>query len=248
MAFARGARTGVLPTPAQIGGTRVGGVDLNKPRTRAALSAVLALSAASGGFTVAEFTAEVHAMTGHTGYSIRQAAYDLRKLRGEELIAKPGRTHRYHLEPQTAGSIAALLTLREQVIAPILAGVRSPRTGRKPAAWPSIDRDYEKIRIDMQTLTRRRSSTPPPGAAHPPNDLRVTVAQGWISALSLASMGTWPGMSLDVGGSGTDSLPGNFSLQPAPGFRPPSTTGPPRWSAAYHAVLVAESELFDGLA
>ena len=47
-----------------------------------ALSAVLALSATSGGFTVAEFTAKVHAMTGHTGYTTRQAAYDLRTLRG----------------------------------------------------------------------------------------------------------------------------------------------------------------------
>jgi len=141
-----------LPTPGQIGATRVGGVDLNKPRIRAALSAVLALSAASGGFTVAAFTAKVHAMTGHTGYTIRQAAYDLRKLRGKELITKPGRTRRYHLEPQTAGTIAALLTLREQVIAPILAGVRSPRRRRKPITWTNVDRDYEKIRIDMQAL------------------------------------------------------------------------------------------------
>jgi hypothetical protein len=141
-----------LPTPAQIGATRVGGVDLNKPRIRAALSAVLALSPASDGFTVAELTAKVHTMTGHTGYTIRQAAYDLRKLRGKDLITKPGRTRRYHLEPQNAGTIAALLALREQVIAPILAGVRSPRMGRKPITWTSVDRDYEKIRIDMQTL------------------------------------------------------------------------------------------------
>jgi hypothetical protein len=28
-------------------------------------------------------------MTGHTGYTIRQAAYDLRKLRGKELITNP---------------------------------------------------------------------------------------------------------------------------------------------------------------
>jgi hypothetical protein len=54
--------------------------------------------------------------------------------------------------PQTAGTIAALLTLREQVIGPILGGVRSPRRGRNPATWTSVDRDYEKIRIDMQTL------------------------------------------------------------------------------------------------
>jgi len=91
-------------------------------------------------------------MTGHTGYTIRQAAYDLRKLRGKQLVAKPGRTRRYHLDPRTAGTIAALLTLREHVIGPILAGIRSPRMGRKPITWTSVDRDYEKIRIDMQTL------------------------------------------------------------------------------------------------
>jgi hypothetical protein len=42
-------------------------------------------------------------MTGHTGYTIRQATYDLRKLRGKKLITKPGRTRRYHLAPQTRG-------------------------------------------------------------------------------------------------------------------------------------------------
>ena len=92
-----------LPAPAQLGATRVGGVDLNKPRIRGRAAAVLALSAASGGFTVAEFTAKVHAMTGNTGYTIRQAAYDLRKLRGKELITKPGRTRRYHLDPPHRG-------------------------------------------------------------------------------------------------------------------------------------------------
>jgi hypothetical protein len=141
-----------LPAPTQIGATRVGGVDLNKPRVRAALSGVLALSATSGGFTVGELTAKVHAMTGRIAYTSRQAAYDLRKFRGKELITKPARTRRYHLTPQTAGTIAALLALREQVIQPILAGVHSPRMGRKPVAWTRVDRDYEKIRIDMQTL------------------------------------------------------------------------------------------------
>ena len=98
--------------------------------------------------------AKVHALTGqdHTGYSFRQAAYDLRKLRGKQLINKPGRSRRYIVPPLAARTIAALLTLRDQVIAPILAGVRSPRMGRKPAHWTRVDRDYERIRIDMQAL------------------------------------------------------------------------------------------------
>jgi hypothetical protein len=44
------------------------------------------------------------------------------------------------------------LTLGDEVIAPILAAVRSPRMGRKPSHWTRVGRDYERIRIDMQTL------------------------------------------------------------------------------------------------
>jgi hypothetical protein len=141
-----------LPAPSQIGATRVGGIDLNKPRIRQALSAVLALSAAPAGFTVADLAAKVQAMTGQADYTIRQAAYDLRKLRGKRLVDKPGRTRRYHLPPPAARTIAALLALRDHVIAPILAGVRSPRMGHKPNVWTAVDRDYENLRLGMQTL------------------------------------------------------------------------------------------------
>jgi hypothetical protein len=110
------------------------------------------LGATPGGFTVAELAAKVQAMTRQTSYTIRQAAYDLRKLRGKELIVKPGRSRRYQVPPQAARTIAGLLALRDQVIGPILAGVRSPRLGRKPAHWTAIDRDYETLRIGMQAL------------------------------------------------------------------------------------------------
>jgi hypothetical protein len=141
-----------LPLPSRIGATRIGGIDLNKPRIRSTLAVVLALAPAPGGFTVTDLATKVHTMTGHTDYTNRQAAYDLRKLRGKDLIVKPGRSRRYHLPAQPARIITALLTLREQVIGPILAGIRSPRRGRKPATWTQVDRDYEKIRIGMQDL------------------------------------------------------------------------------------------------
>ncbi|KAA1248598.1 hypothetical protein F0Q45_19710 [Mycobacterium simiae] len=98
------------------------------------------------------FTAKVHVLTRHCDYGVRQAAYDLGKLRGKQLVAQPGRTRRYFVAPQATRTIAALSSLRGQVIAPILAGLRSPRMGRKPAHWTRVDRDYERICIDMQTL------------------------------------------------------------------------------------------------
>jgi hypothetical protein len=143
-----------LPLPSQIGSTRVGGVDLNKPRIRAALQAVLALAPSPGGFSVAQFTAKVQQQTGQTDrdYTARQAAYDLKKLRGKHLIAKLGTSRRYQAPPQAVRTIAALLVLRDQVIKPILAGVRTPRRGRKPKTWSPIDQHYEAIRIEMKAL------------------------------------------------------------------------------------------------
>jgi hypothetical protein len=152
--FIPGDTPGQLPLPAQLGATRTGGIDLNKPRMRAALSAALALAPAPGGFTVADFTATVQAMSGQAGYTTRQAAYDLRKLRGKDLAVKPARSRRYQIPPQAARAITALLVLRDQVIAPLLAGITVRRRDRIPTTWTPVDRDYEALRIDMNTLFR----------------------------------------------------------------------------------------------
>jgi hypothetical protein len=143
-----------LPLPSQVGSTRVGGVDLNQPRTRATLAAVLALAPAPGGFTVAQLAAKVWQQTGQTDadYTTRQAAYDLRKLRGKGLVVKPGTSRRYHAPPDALRAITALLVLRDQVIGPILAGVRVPRLGRKPTTWTPADRHYEALRLQMKAL------------------------------------------------------------------------------------------------
>jgi hypothetical protein len=143
-----------LPQPSQIGATRAGGVDINKPRTRTTLAAVLALAVSPEGFTITDLAAKVRALTGAGAqdYTARQAAYDLRKLRGKQLVVKPGRTRRYHVPGQAARTIAALLTLRDQVIAPILAGIRRPAPGRPPTTRTRIDRDYEQLRAGMRTL------------------------------------------------------------------------------------------------
>jgi hypothetical protein len=139
-----------LPTPSQIGAVRVGGIDTNKPRTRAAMAGVTALAIAPDGFTVADLAAQVRSLTGDN-YSVRQAAYDLRKLRGKQLVVKPGRSRRYLVPDDAARTITGLVTLRDQVIAPVLAGIRKP-TGRPPNSYTRIDRDYDTLRGDMRIL------------------------------------------------------------------------------------------------
>src|SRR6266540_2114988 len=165
--FLPGGTLDQLPLPAQLGASRVGGIDVNKPRIRAALAAVLALAPSPDGFTVADMTAKVHAMTGqtHAAYNTRQAAYDLRKLRGKQLVGKPARTRRYYLPGPAARTISALLTLRDHVIAPILAGVQIRRHDHVPTRLTPIDQDYEHLRTDMATLFSHLGIQPGPAAA-----------------------------------------------------------------------------------
>jgi len=73
---------------------RLRSVGHRRPRQRG--HAVRALAVAPEDFTVAQFSTKVAAMTGRTDadyttadYTTRQGAYDLRKLRGKQLVAKP---------------------------------------------------------------------------------------------------------------------------------------------------------------
>ena len=153
-AFISDERMDQLPLPSRLGKTRVGGVDLNTLRMRRALSAVLALAPSPAGFSTAHFRAKVQSMTGQSDgdYTPRQAAYDLKKLRAKDLITKVGRSRRYQLSPPSMRSVTALLVLREHVIAPLLAGVRTPPRPSKPATWTLVDQHYQQLRFDMQPL------------------------------------------------------------------------------------------------
>jgi len=143
-----------LPPPAYLGQTRVGGIDLNKRRMRAVLTAVLALAPAPNGFTLGQVAAQVQTLRGSTGsvYQPRHAAYDLKKRRAKGLISKGGVSRRYQAPPDGLRTIAALVILRDKVIKPILAGTAQPKMGRKPKTWTAIDEHDETVRKDMQTL------------------------------------------------------------------------------------------------
>ena len=98
------------------------------------------------------------ASSGRRDFSWRDLRCDVIGDRRPPAVAhgNPRRRNPGHGRPRlcrrTLGIFRIPTTLREQVIAPILANVHSPKMGRKPAHWTRVDRDYERIRIDMQTL------------------------------------------------------------------------------------------------
>lgn len=68
------------------------GVDLNKPRIRAALSAALALAPVPGGFTAAEHAARVRQISGHDGYTTgKRPRLRSSRRRARAIGPRPGR-------------------------------------------------------------------------------------------------------------------------------------------------------------
>ncbi len=141
-----------LPKPSRVGKTRVGGIDINQSRLRAVMDAVLALSPAPQGFSASQVAAQVGLHPGHEGYSPRQAAYDLKKLRGKDWVARYGGSRRYQATPQGLRAMAALVTLLDKVIKPLLAGADKRRLETMPDNPHPIDRHYEAIQREMRDL------------------------------------------------------------------------------------------------
>jgi hypothetical protein len=145
-----------LPEPSVVGKTRVGGVDLNRSRMRLAMRAIVALSTSPTGFTSGDVANRARALGGlpDNAYGPRQAAYDLKKLRGKQLVERKGNSRRYQPLPDGLRAMAALITIRDDVIKPLLASRCRLKRGRRPTKTAPIDAHYAALRHEMSALFR----------------------------------------------------------------------------------------------
>jgi hypothetical protein len=145
-----------LPAPSQIGRTKVGGIDFNKPRMRWVAEAVLALSASPRGFTASELAGQVRALSkqGPTEYIARQAAYDLKKLRGKQFVRRIAKTRRYEPIPDGLKTMAALVVIRDKVIKPLLAAAKQTKPSHGAQNPTAVDQRYNALRTEMNGLFR----------------------------------------------------------------------------------------------
>ena len=145
-----------LPTPSRVGTTKVGGIDLNKPRMRWVVEAVIALclSLSPHGFTASELARQVRVLSnqGESEYGARRAAYDLKKLRGKEIVRRIGQTRRYQSTSSGLKAMVALVVLRNKAIKPLLAAAQDLRPSRGAQNPGPLDRNYEIIRTAMQVV------------------------------------------------------------------------------------------------
>jgi len=141
-----------LPHPSQVGKTRVGGLNLDIPRIRAVIEAVIALAPTPQGFTASDLARTVRSILGDDHYSTRQASYDLKKLRGKQMVHKIGNSRRYEPTQEGLPRISALLILREKVIKPVLAGAGRIKRGPKPKLQTRIEMLYQSLLFSMRDL------------------------------------------------------------------------------------------------
>ena len=141
-----------LPLAAQVGKTRVGGVDLNKGRMCHVVEAVIAFAPSPNGFTASQVAAQVRLLSklDPLAYSPRHAAYDLKKLRGKHIVQRIGRTCRYETLPTGLRAMTALIVLRNKAIKPLLAAARPLRPAHGPHNPKPIDAHYQTIQGAMR--------------------------------------------------------------------------------------------------
>lgn len=147
-----------LPDPAVVGRTRVGGVDVNKPRMRAAMEAVVALSISPTGFSAAEHAERVREILGKQAgkYTARHSAYDLKKLRGKGLVTKAaGTSRKYTAPPDGLRALAGLVIIREKILKPLLTYRGRCKPGSKTVRTAEIDSKYQAVRHQMQHLFKQ---------------------------------------------------------------------------------------------
>jgi hypothetical protein len=146
-----------LPKPSTVGKAKVGGIDFNKERIRHAGQAVLALAASAGSFTASALSEYVCSATGQSpsGYGPRRAAYDLKKMRAKNLVARIGHSRRYEATSSGLKAMAALVALRQQVMQPLLAGVMNRIPSRSAQNPTPLDQCYASLRTHMHDLLQQ---------------------------------------------------------------------------------------------
>lgn len=143
-----------LPEPSAVGAARVAGINLASARMAAVMESVVALSTQPGGFSSGDLAVKIQERLGVSAadYQPRQAAYDLKKLRGKMLVRKIGKSRLYEAPAEGLRSLVALGMLREKVLKPVLRNrnLQAP----PPRNNNPIDHHYYNLRQEMRRLFR----------------------------------------------------------------------------------------------
>jgi hypothetical protein len=137
-----------MASPSNVGTVRLAGIDLRSPRMRAVVHAALALGASPTGFGLQDLARTVRAQTGwdDTQYTLRHAAYDLKKLRGKAVFTHIPHTRRYQPNLTRFATLGAAVLLHEQLLTPVLSSVAHHDQHSKRDPRHPLDQQYDTLR------------------------------------------------------------------------------------------------------
>lgn len=150
-AFVHDDTLDLIRSAAMLGKSSVAGIDLQQPRIRAVMHAVIALAPQPRGFSASQLASHVRQrlQLEPQQYLPRQAAYDLRKLRAKSWVDKVAKSRRY--EPNLDGlrSMTSLLLLHEQVRKPLFSASHGS-TAQQPKT--DLDIQYGNVQREIHQL------------------------------------------------------------------------------------------------
>lgn len=142
-----------LPRPSVVGKTRVGGIDLAKPRVREVMRAILLLAHFPEGFSAKQLAETVRKLSGWPEelYDTRRASYDLRKFRAKGAADKvPGR-NRYLPDLPGLSMVHGVYQLHEKVLRPLL-DPSAQDTPELPHDPDPLDAQYARAKTEFKEL------------------------------------------------------------------------------------------------
>ena len=139
-----------LVKPTQKGSARIAGVNVFNQRLQDLIAVAIAFSVKPDGFTITDIMGEMKYKYG-PDYSVRQAAYDLRKLRGKALVEKIKGSHRYYVTSDGLSQMVALLFLVKQDAPKMLSAIQCQGVAE---SQNPVDQIYFQIASGIQSLQK----------------------------------------------------------------------------------------------
>jgi hypothetical protein len=139
--------------PSQVGAVRVGGIDVNRQRMQAVMQALIALAPMPRGFNASQLAENVRGILNIAPhqYTARQAAYDLKKFRGKQIVERIENSHRYQTTVPGVQRVTAFLTLHQKVLVPLVENAgRIPKKQNK--YLDKVDLHCKNIQIEMKHI------------------------------------------------------------------------------------------------
>ena len=143
--------------PSKKGKRRIAGIDINKPRCRNVMKAVLELAIKPSGFTSKEVANKYLKICQlpDGSYNARQAAYDLRKLREKEIVYRKENSRKYLITPKGVAMLVAIIIIREKIFNPIVAGITKKKLNEPPTKLSKVDQLYISIRDNIMVICKQ---------------------------------------------------------------------------------------------